>query len=236
MQTKQFKSVLIGLMLLVATSANAQFNLGNILGGLTGKSNNTTTQTDANEDSKSESNTTSTSSLKDKLSGLASGVTSIFSKEKQADSTSILGTWEYVEPALLLESDNILSNVAAKTVANKVEDKLQERLTKIGIKPGVLVITFNEDGTFNETIGSKKMSGTWTIENNKLKMSVGKIKTYSVTTQLDGKNLLFVVNADKLLDLFKSFGSNSTNSTLSTITSLMKSIDGMQAGVTLVKK
>jgi len=57
-----------------------------------------------------------------------------------------------------------------------------------------------------------------------------------VTTQIDGQDLQFVTDATKLLNLFKSFGAKSTNTSLKTITSLMKSVKGMQAGITLHKQ
>ena len=67
-------------------------------------------------------------------------------------------------------------------------------------------------------------------------LTIAGIKTISVTTQIDGQDLQFVTDATKLLNLFKSFGAKSTNSSLQTITSLMKSVKGMQAGITLHKQ
>lgn len=208
-------------MLVCVESAQAQFNLGNILGGVLG--------------GKSSEKTTSEST---KTSDLISGLTSIFSSEKQASQQSIVGTWVYSEPAIVLSSDNFLTNAAAKLAAGKVEDKLSEVLSKYGIKAGALTITFNEDGTFTETIGTKKISGKWTITDSKLNLTFGKLasKTIPVTTQLENNKLMFVTDATKLLDFVKNIASKSTNSKIQTITSLMKSVNGMEAGLTLERK
>ncbi len=208
-------------MLVCVESAQAQFNLGNILGGVLG--------------GKSSEKTTSEST---KTSDLISGLTSIFSSEKQASQQSIVGTWVYSEPAIVLSSDNFLTNAAAKLAAGKVEDKLSEVLSKYGIKAGALTITFNEDGTFTETIGTKKISGKWTITDSKLNLTFGKLasKTIPVTTQLENNKLMFVTDATKLLDFVKNIASKSSNSKIQTITSLMKSVTGMEAGLTLERK
>jgi hypothetical protein len=208
-------------MLVCVESAQAQFNLGNILGGVLG--------------GKSSEKTTSEST---KTSDLISGLTSIFSSEKQASQESIVGTWVYSEPAIVLSSDNFLTNAAAKLAAGKVEDKLSEVLSKYGIKAGALTITFNEDGTFTETIGTKKISGKWTITDSKLNLTFGKLasKTIPVTTQMENNKLMFVTDATKLLDFVKNIASKSTNSKIQTITSLMKSVNGMEAGLTLERK
>ena len=133
-------------------------------------------------------------------------------------------------------SDNLLTKAAAKIAANKLEKKLQSYLTQYGFKPGSFTITFNEDGTFTETLNGKKMSGKWKVVNSKLQLTMIGIKTVSITTQIDGKDMQCVTDATKLLNLFKSLGAKSTNSNIKTITSLMKSVNGMQAGITLRKQ
>lgn len=208
-------------MLLFVNGASAQIDLGGLLGGMLGGSS-------------SSSSNSSGSSTNDLISGL----TSIFSSKKQASEKSIVGTWVYAEPAIVLKSDNILSNVAAKVAAGKIEDKLAGVLSKYGIKEGMLSITFNEDGTFTETIGKKTIKGKWTVKDSKLNLTFGtlKPKTIPITTQLEGSQLLFVTDASKLLDFVKNISSKSSNSNIKTITKLMDNVTGMQAGLTMKKK
>ena len=196
-------------LMLVVSSANAQNDLQNILNGVLNGGQS--------ED-------------------IVSGITSIFSSDKQANKNNIIGTWSYTEPAIVFTSDNLLTKVAAKVAANKLENKLQSYMTQYGIKPGTLVLTFNEDGTCTETLNSKSMKGKWEVKDSKLILTLGGIKALQITTQIDGKNMQFVTDATKLLKLFKSVGAKSTNKNIKTVTSLMKSVDGMQAGITLKKQ
>lgn len=218
---KFFRLTAMCFMLLFVNGASAQIDLGGLLGGMLGGSS-------------SSSSNSSGSSTNDLISGL----TSIFSSKKQASEKSIVGTWVYAEPAIVLKSDNILSNVAAKVAAGKIEDKLAGVLSKYGIKEGMLSITFNEDGTFTETIGKKTIKGKWTVKDSKLNLTFGtlKPKTIPITTQLEGNQLLFVTDASKLLDFVKNISSKSSNSNIKTITKLMDNVTGMQAGLTMKKK
>jgi hypothetical protein len=169
-------------------------------------------------------------------SSVAQGLTSIFSSDKQATAEKLIGTWSYTEPAIVFTSDNILAKAASKIAANKVEKKLQEQLSKYGIQPGTFTMTFNEDGTFTETLKGKKTQGTWEVKDSKLILSIAGVKALSITTQIDGKDLQFVTDATKLLNLFKTMGAKSSNQNIKTIASLMKSVKGMQAGITMRKQ
>lgn len=209
MKRNFIKLALICLTTFSTQSAGAQTDLGNILNNVLGGNNST--------------------------SDVVSELTSIFSSSKQATEKTIIGTWVYEEPAIVLQSDNVLTSAAAKLAAKKAETKLQEQLNKIGIKKGALTLTFKSDGTFSETFGSKSVSGTWSIKNSKLIMK-HTVRSTTLTTQVSGKELMFVTDASKLLKLFQTLGSNSTNSSISTVTSLMKKVKGMQCGITLVKK
>ena len=208
MKKNMMKMIAAVLMLLAAPSVNAQ-DLQSILNGVLGGG-----QTE----------------------DVVSGITSIFSSDKQATTNNIIGTWSYNEPAIVFTSDNLLTKVAAKVAANKLENKLQSYLTQYGVKPGALVLTFNEDGTCSETLNGKTMKGKWQVKDSKLILTLGGIKALQITTQIDGKDMQFVTDATKLLKLFKSVGAKSTNKNIKTVTSLMKGIDGMQAGVSLRKQ
>ena len=212
MKKNVLKVTVLALAMVFSASANAQIDLGNVVNGVLGATNNSS------------------------AGDLVSNLTTVFSSSKQAKTENIVGTWSYAEPAIVFMSDNLLTKAAAKIAANKLEKKLQSYLTQYGFKPGSFTITFNEDGTFTETLNGKKMSGKWKVVDSKLQLTMIGIKTVSITTQIDGKNMQCVTDATKLLNLFKSLGAKSTNSNIKTITSLMKSVNGMQAGITLKKQ
>ena len=209
MKKSILKFFVAGMALMCTQSVNAQVDLGNILGQVMSSGNG---------------------------EEVVSSLTSVFSSKKQATAEKIVGTWVYKEPAIVLTSDNILTKAAAKVAANKAEKKIQEQLNKYGITPGALTMTFNEDGTVSETVNGKTFQGKWTVNDSKLQLTISGVKALSITTQIDGKELMFVTDATKLLNLFKSVGAKSSNSTIKTVTTLMKNVDGMLAGVTLEKK
>ena len=199
----------------LAVNVNAQFDLKNVLGNVLESTSNSANKSGDN---------------------VISNLTSVFSSDKQAKENNIIGTWVYSEPAIVFSSDNLLAKAAAKIASNKVEKKLQGYLTQYGIAPGSFSMTFNEDGTFTETLKGKTINGTWKIEDSKLKLTIAKLKTVAITTQIDGKDMQFVTDATKLLNMFKTFGAQSNNSSIKTVASLMKSVNGMQAGITLRKQ
>ena len=210
MKKNIIKFAAMALMLMSGTNANAQLDLGNILGGLTGNSSSTT-------------------------SDVISSLTSIFSSSKQASADNIVGTWAYDSPAIVFESDDLLSKTGAALAANKIEGKLQTTLSKYGITKDKFKITFKKDGTFTETIRGKSYSGKWTVSDSKLVLTYS-LKKMEITTQKEGNKLMFVTDATKLLNLVQSLGAKTaTNSSLSTISALAKNIKGMKVGLTLVK-
>ncbi len=204
-----FRVVAMAVVMLFATSVNAQIDLDGILGNVLG------------------------SSLTDDA---VSGLTTVFSSKKQATAQNLIGTWTYKEPAIVFTSDNLLTKAASKIAANKVEDKIQEQLSKYGIMPGTFSITFKDDGTCTEVINGKTMNGKWSVADSKLKLTIGGVKALSITTQVDGKDMQVVTDATKLLNLFKTLGAKSSNANIKTVASLMKSVKGMQAGITLRKQ
>ena len=56
------------------------------------------------------------------------------------------------------------------------------------------------------------------------------------TTQLDGDNLLIVMDASKLLTYVNTLGKLTTNSTLKTASSLLSNMKGLECGLKLVKQ
>ena len=216
MKKNVLKVAAIIMALMFTPSVNAQIDLGNVLGGVLGGS--------------------SSSSSAQQGGDLVSTLTSVFSKDKQAKADNIVGTWSYSEPAIVLSGDNFLTSAAYKVAANKIESKLQDYLSQYGIAPGTFTMTFNEDGTFTETLKGKTFNGTWEVADSKLMLTIRGVRALSITTQIDGKDMQLVTDATKLLNLFKSFGASSSNSTIKTAASLLKGAKGMQAGITLRKQ
>lgn len=185
--------------------------LGGILGAATGSSSSTT-------------------------GSILSGLTSIFDANKQATASDLAGTWTYTEPAVVFSSENALKNIGGKIASSAIESKLKTQFSKLGIKKGAMKMTFDKDGNFTQTIAGKTLSGTYTIKKKQVVLSyAGQVQQFIGTTQVDGNDLLIVMDASKLLKYASAIGSVTGNSALKTLGSLLGSMDGMQVGLKLNK-
>ncbi len=223
------KCALAGAFLALGTGAQAQSSIGSkiksAVEGITNKDSDSSEATSDDDDSSSSSSS----------GGILSKITSVISNAKMADEEKIIGTWVYTEPAVVFESDNALMKIGGAVAANELEKELQSVYEKIGIKEGKLTMTFDEDGNFKQKFGIS-LKGTYTIEDGKLDMKYGKSSQFVGTTQLDGNNLIFVMDVSGLLSLVNTIGSLSGSSLLSSLTSILDSVDGMECGFKFKKE
>lgn len=218
------KGALLCAVLIISSEANAQIDFGNLLKNVV-----------SGVKEKTETVTSSTS--ENNKGSLISALTSVFSSSKIATEDKIIGTWVYEEPAIVLTSDNTLKNIGGKLAASTIEDKLKTKLEGFGLKKGCITMTFDKSGNFTQTVIGKKLSGTYTIQDKNIILKYGdKISQIIGTTQLDGDNLLIVMDASKLLSYVNVLGNISQNSTLKTATSLLGSMDGLECGLKLTKQ
>ena len=201
-------------MLMSAGNVSAQSNLGNILSNVLGSS------------------TTSSSTT----SSILNGLTTIFNKNNVATKDKIVGTWTYVEPAIVFSSDNVLSNLGGKAASATIEKKLQEKLDKYGFKKGTVTMTFDSNGKFTQKFKNKTLKGTYTIKDKNVQLKyAGNYKQIIGTTQIVDNSLLIVMDASKLLNYVQVLGKVSGNTTLKTATSLLGNMKGMECGLRLQK-
>lgn len=177
-------------------------------------------------------------SLKDIFGGIASTVAG----KVGLTSESVVGTWKYVQPAVKLESDNLLANLGGKVAASKVEEQLKEEVDKYGLSKIGCSFTFNEDKTFSYSIGKLTRQGTYTVDTSKkqiiMKPRIGKSQTASY--ELSGDKLSVYMEADGMIKLLQGASSlvskATSNSAISLLSSLSKQYDGMEIGVELKKQ
>lgn len=170
------------------------------------------------------------------VSSVASALSTIFDKNKVATADEFVGTWKYTEPAVVFESNNALKNIGGKVASAAIEKKLQSEFSKFGIRKGQMKMTFDKDGNFTQTLGRQTLTGTYTTSGKQvvLTYSTG-LKQLVGTTQLDGNDLLIVMDVSKLLKYAGSLGQLTGNSTISSLGSLLGSYDGMEVGLKLEK-
>lgn len=181
-------------------------------------------------------NTSSSKNASSTSSSIISSLTSIFDASKIASKKQIVGTWTYTEPAVVFSSSNVLKNIGGKVASETVEKQLQTQFEKLGIKQGAMTMTFDNDGNFTQSVGSKTMSGTYTVNGKNVTLKyAGGVQQFVGTTQIDGSDLLIVMDASKLLKYANTIGSLTGNTALKTAGSLLGSMDGMQVGLKLNK-
>lgn len=179
--------------------------------------------------------------LKKASSGLNLGktakdyVSALLGKDK-VTAEDLVGTWTYAEPVLVLESDQVLGKIGGAVMAQTAEKKLSSVMEKIGVKPGVVKMTFNSDGTYTCELNGHTIRGTYEVQDATLTLKKLNFTALSANVKKTGNSLQLAVQADKLLTLVSSLTSIvPEDGLLSTVTSLFKSYDGMQVGVKFEK-
>lgn len=153
----------------------------------------------------------------------------------------IVGTWNYVEPAVEFKSDNLLQKAGGAAAAKTITNKIKPFFDKANMDR--LVFTVAEDGTFKLGVGGVSASGTIEkstdggcfIFNFKAggKVNLGKINAY-MSKNVSGQ-LTLTFDASKIISLVNTIAKISSNSTVQTVSSLLNSYDGLTVGF-LMKK
>ena len=182
-------------------------------------------------------------SLKDILnsSTVKDAVTSV-TGGKKLTVENLTGTWTYTNPAVQLEGDNALKNVAGSVAAGELEKKLKTYCAKVGIVEGMFNYVFNSDSTFTNALKKKTLKGTFSVNLDEktveLKYALGgklKVTTLTAHVVISGDELSLLFNADKLLDFLSKISSISDNSTLKLVNKLASEYEGMMLGFELKK-
>ena len=169
-------------------------------------------------------------------SNVLSGLSTIFNSALGATKDRIVGTWTYTEPAVVFSSNNVLQNIGGKVASSAIESQLEQQFEKAGIKKGAMKMTFDKNGNFTQSMNGKTLSGTYTVKDSKIVLSyAGGIKQLIGTTQLDGNDLLIVMDASKLLKYANVIGSLTGNTALKSLGNLLGSYNGMEVGMKLNK-
>ena len=168
-------------------SAQAQNTLGNLLGGILGGA--------------STGNATVDNAIGNVLGDLLGKVVV----------PKLEGTYSYSGVAVSMTTNDggVVSNLAGTAASSAVETKVDEYLTKFGIKPGTMSITFHEsDMTFVWTIGGFPFNGTFQVtpDMDAITLNFGRtMKFFTMTGSLDltleGVKMLF--SSDKTTEFIK---------------------------------
>lgn len=210
------KKILLSMLLLsVASTASAQFDVLSKL-------------------SKVVSSKTSSGGEQDK-NGLGALLGAVLGNSTLAE-TDVNGTWNYQGINCVFETENYLLKAGGEIAATKVEEKIDETLTKLGVKKGTLSFTFNQDKTFTINVKGRTVKGTYALDMEKKCVTLTYLNGVATITPVivkSGKTLSLLYDADKFFNFLVTISATSKNTTVSTISKFLSSYDGMLIGMEL---
>ena len=120
------------------------------------------------------------------------------------------------DTAVEFESDNLLMKAGGAAAATMAENKLNEQLSKIGIKDGQMSFTFNADSTFTSTVGKKTLKGTYSYNASTKQVDLKYLRLLNLHAKVNcsSNSLELLFNSDKLLKLMAFIGSKSNSTAL----------------------
>ena len=209
---------ILALALAVSFSASAQSALGGLLSNLAGAGNGGST-----------------------LTGIVNSLAGVV----YSAPISLNGTYSYNGVAVSVTSSEggVLQNLAGSAVTSGIEGKIDEKLAKWGIKPGMMTITFNnEDNSFVCNSGKISRPGTYKVGDAEktVTLTFGKtMQFFSMTGTLEigltEAKMLFTANktAGFLKKVVNQLGQSSSE--VATIAKLADGYDNYKVGFKLAK-
>ena len=155
--------------------------------------------------------------------------------EKVATAETILGTWVYKEPAVLVTSGRIIVKAVGNVSAGKLEKLLAGYFEKANITAENTYLTFRKDGTFERCVAGHKAEGHWML-GDKLLLGIHNVQTAAVTQHLEDGELTLVLPAGRIMSAMVSLGAIHDTTTNNAIVKLSKKLKGIEGGFTMVKK
>ncbi len=150
----------------------------------------------------------------------------------------LVGKWNYVAPDCVFETENFLAKAGGEVAAQKIETKLTEALTKVGVTSGNCSFTFNKDNTCSAVIMGRPITGKYTYNAAEKTVNMtylGNLVSLTPRVAYVGGKLSLLFESDKLLTLVETIGSMSGNNTVKSLSGLLGNYDGLYIGLQLKK-
>lgn len=166
------------------------------------------------------------------LGGVVTALTS-----RDVELKDITGTWNYVEPAISFDSDNVLKKAGGAAASGTIVAKLAPYYSKAGLNN--LTFTVGADSTFTATTGKIKARGTISSLGDgqfqfKFK-AFGKVPTGSLNAFItkSGQQISVTFDAQKLMKIVNTVANISGSATAGSLAGILNSYDGINIGATL---
>ena len=157
-------------------------------------------------------------------------------EKKSAEASQMVGTWTFVEPAVMVTSGRLLAKAAGNLVDDKLEKLLDDYFKRSNVTPQNTSITFRKDGTFSRSVAGRKRQGVWMVGGEKIYFGVDNVQTAAMTTHMEKDTLTLVVEASRIMEAFQALGALSDSKTNNALIKLSKSLKGVEAGFVLARK
>ena len=155
---------------------------------------------------------------------------------KSAKAEELVGTWVYLEPAVLATSDRMLSKMAGNAVADKVKNIVDDYFNRANITSENTHFTFNENGTYSRSLAGKDISGTWMTAGEHVLLAVKNVQLVAMTSHMESDTLTLVAELSNTLGDIQKLGGFSDSKTNKTLVKLTKRLKFVQIGFLLTRK
>ena len=157
-------------------------------------------------------------------------------EKKSAEASQMVGTWTFVEPAVMVTSGRLLAKAAGNLVDDKLEKLLDDYFKRSNVTPQNTSITFRKDGTFSRSVAGRKRQGVWMVGSEKVYLGVDNVQTAAMTSHMEKDTLTLVVETSRIMEAFQALGALSDSKTNNALIKLSKSLKGVEAGFVLARK
>ena len=157
-------------------------------------------------------------------------------EKKSAEASQMVGTWTFVEPAVMVTSGRLLAKAAGNLVDDKLEKLLDDYFKRSNVTPQNTSITFRKDGTFSRSVAGHKRQGVWMVGGEKVYLGVDNVQTAAMTSHMEKDTLTLVVETSRIMEAFQALGALSDSKTNNALIKLSKSLKGVEAGFVLARK
>lgn len=156
--------------------------------------------------------------------------------KKSAEADQMIGTWTFVEPAVMVTSGKLLAKAAGNLVDDKLERLLDEYFERANVTPQNTSITFRKNGTFSRSVAGRKRQGVWMVGGDKLLLGINNVQTADMTTHMENDTLTLVIEVSRVMGALQTVGALSDSKINNALIKLAKGLKGVEAGFVLARK
>lgn len=190
-------------------SGNGASSIGNILGGVIGAATNGQT--------------------------IGNVLGSVLGTDKPSEG-SLYGTWRYAQPGVAFTSDNLLAKAGGEVAATTAKQKLASYYQSFGIRQDNTQFVINRDKTFQAIIGGRKLSGSWTYDEQNQKLTMKALLfSLPVYAKRTATGMSFLMESKKLLTIMQTLAAATGNKEIQGVAEISKNYDGVRVGFDMSK-